>query len=108
MMAEKFFLQGAAGPIRKGRTAQVEHGFVHKRDHGEDGELDVVGVVTVVAGLLIGRLQTFQDLIPESGGIGNRLAAGSQALGGGEDLLKREREVLISPRGGGTWLGCHG
>ena len=98
-MAEKFFLQGAAGPIRKNGTAQVEHGFVHKRDHREDGQLDVVGVVAVRTGLLVGRLQAFQDLIPEGGSVGNRLAAGSQALGGGEDLLKREREILIAPCG---------
>jgi hypothetical protein len=65
-------------------------------------------VVAVRARLLVGGLQTFQYLIPEGGGVGNLLAAGSQALGGGEDLLKREREILIPPRGRWrTWLGCH-
>ena len=65
-------------------------------------------MVAVRAGLLVGGLQTFQNLIAESGGIGTRLAAGPQALGGSQNLLKGEREILIPPRGRGrTWLGCH-
>ena len=65
-------------------------------------------MVAVRAGLLVGGLEAFQNLIPESRGIGNGLAAGSQALGGGENLLKGEREIFISPRGRGrTWMRCH-
>ena len=51
-------------------------------------------------------LQDFQRALGRAFGI--PVLLGSQTLGGRENLLKRERQILISPRGcGRSWLGCH-
>src|SRR5207244_2745909 len=80
VMAVALLLQRLPRPVAEHWQAQVQNRFVQKRDHRENGELDVLGRVAAAARFVVGQFYGAPDLRAERRGIAHLLAVGPQTL----------------------------